>query len=186
MRTNNTDLDCIARTLDSGAKEAKIRCLEGLAGCASPEIAKLVISRLDDDEIEVRGEAFSSLVMGGAEIAAELVRGLGSEKKNVRAFLVLILANRRDTSCIQEIVGMTRDESSTVRSCALGALGFLRASEAQEDIRKCLLDPSLEVRKSALQAALDLGVRLSSDELDGLSLDQDDELEKLLTLAGQS
>ena len=43
----------------------------------------------------------------------------------------LVLANRNDVDAIPEIMKLAKDERSMVRSCALGALGYLKAHEAK-------------------------------------------------------
>ena len=67
-----------------------------------------------------------------------------------------------------------------VRSCALGALGHLKAKEAKKVICNCLFDSNLEVKKSALQAIVDLGYSLTEDEIKEISKEKDSELDRLL------
>ncbi|NIR88057.1 HEAT repeat domain-containing protein, partial [Candidatus Bathyarchaeota archaeon] len=73
-----------------------------------------------------------------------------------------------------------KDESSRVRGCALGALGYLRAHEAKQEINSCLLDENIEVRKSALKAIVDIGESLTEEKIQEISKDKDKEIEKLL------
>ena len=68
-----------------------------------------------------------------------------------------------------------------VRSCALGALGYLRSSRSITMIRKCFRDKVLEVRKSAVQAFLKIGGDVLPREVDELTKDADDELKFLIT-----
>jgi HEAT repeat protein len=95
----------------------------------------------------------------------------------------LILANRNNSEAISSIINLTRDSSSLVRSCALGALGFLKATKASKVIHSCLSDINLEVKKSALKAVIDIGDKIPPEEINKISTEKDDELEKLLLLA---
>ena len=172
--------------LDEGTKNEKIQSIENLIDHNDPKMIQLIISKLDDEDIEVRGEAFSALVLNENKIAEQLIKNLNSEKKYVRGFSALILANRKDVEGISEIIKLTEDESSLVRSCALGALGYLKANEASKAIHSCFSDSNLEVKKSALKAAIDLGDKLNHLDFEKFAEEKDEELEKLLILAKQN
>ena len=49
------------KVLEFGSSEEKIRILEKLESANEPEILEKIISKLDDDDIQVRGEAFNHL-----------------------------------------------------------------------------------------------------------------------------
>ena len=145
-----------------------------------PKIINKIISKLDDDDIQVRGEAFSSLVLNENKISKLLIENLQSSNKNIRGFSALILANRKDIDAVSSIIELTKDSSSMVRACALGALGFLKANDASNAIQNCFSDSSLEVKKSAVKAAIDIGYKLPPEEIQEISKEKDEELEKLL------
>ena len=178
-----TDYKKITSVLKSGTKENKIKMLESLTNSKDPEIINLIISKLDDSDIEVRGEAFSSLVLNENKISPTLISNLNSESKNIRGFSALVLANRQNPEGIQSIIPLTKDESSMVRTCALGALGYLKAQQASKAIQECFVDSNLEVKKSALKAAIDIGEKLPNEVINELKKQSDPELEKLLILA---
>ena len=170
----------VAMIFELGTKDEKISTLEYLANTSDPEIINKVISKLDDSDIEVRGEAFSSLVLNENNISKFLIQNLNSESKNIRGYSALVLANRRNTDAISEIINLTKDQSGMVRACALGALGYLKAKQASKVIHSCFLDSNLEVKKSALKAAIDVGDKISNEEIKELSKEKDPEIEKLL------
>lgn len=170
----------IIEILDSGTVEEKIKNLECLSDTNNIEIIQKIISKLDDADIKVRGEAFSALVLNENNISDLLINNLKSQNKNIRGYTALVIANRNDTNAISEIINLLDDQSSMVKACALGALGYLKAKEAKEMIYDCMSDPNLEVRKSALQAIIDLGYSLSEREIKELSKQQDLELKRLL------
>lgn len=171
------------RVLDSGSKEEKIVALESLTNANDSQTINMIISKLDDSDIEIRGEAFSSLVLNENNISSPLIDNLKSDSKNIRGFSALVLANRRNTNAISEIINLTKDQSGMVRACALGALGYLKAKQASKEIHECFIDSNIEVKKSALKAAINIGDEISSEEINKLSKDKDPEIEKLLIQA---
>ena len=173
-------MENISKVLESGSSEEKIKILENLENIDNPEFLEKIISKLDDDDIQVRGEAFSTLVLNENEIVNFLIKNLKSANTNIRGFTSLVLANRNETSAIPEIIKLVKDERSMVRSCAIGALGHLKAQEAKEVIEQSLFDSNLEVKKSALQSAIDLNITISEDKINKINIDSDIEIEKLL------
>ena len=166
--------------LDSGTSEEKIKILESLSSTNNVKNIQKIVSKLDDDDIKVRGEAFSSLMLNENKISGVLIKNLRSQNKNIRGVVSLVLANRNDSNAIQEIVKLTNDQHSLVRACALGALGHLNAKNVKDVICNCLLDSDLEVRKSALQAVINMGDSLSENIIKEISLKKDSELDRLL------
>jgi HEAT repeat protein len=170
----------VSKIFESGTKEEKISALEYFANTNDPLTINKIISKLDDSDIEVRGEAFSSLVLNENNISNLLIQNLNSESKNIRGYVALVLANRRNSDAIFAITNLTKDQSGMVRACALGALGYLKAKQSSKEIHECFLDPNLEVKKSALKAAIDIGDKISNEEIKELSMENDPEIEKLL------
>ena len=125
------ELAKIFQILDSGSKEDKIGVLESLNQSNNPEIIRKIILMLNEPEIRVRGEAFSSLFLNKNDISEFLIDALRLENKNVKAFSALVLANRGDTNAIPTLELLSKDPSSTVKECALGALEYLRTNKAR-------------------------------------------------------
>ena len=125
------ELAKIFQILDSGSKEDKIGVLESLNQSNNPEIIRKIILMLNEPEIRVRGEAFSSLFLNKNNISKFLIDALSSENKNVKAFSALVLANRGDTNAMPTLELLSKDPSSTVKECALGALEYLRTNKAR-------------------------------------------------------
>ena len=173
-------MEKIAQVLENGSSEEKIQILEKLEATNDPEILDKIISKLDDDDIQVRGEAFSSLVLNKNKISNFLIKNLKSASKNIRGFSLLVLANRNETEAIPEIIKLVEDERSMVRTCAIGALNFLKAKDKQEIFLKSTNDENLEVRKSAVQAIIDLKIPINKDQIDEIITENDKEIEKLI------
>ncbi|MBL7001296.1 MAG: HEAT repeat domain-containing protein [Nitrosopumilus sp.] len=173
-------MENILKVLELGSHEEKIKILETLDCTDNPKILEKIISKLDDENIQVRGEVFSSLVLNENKISDFLIKSLISVNKNIRGFASLVLANRNETIAIPEITKLVKDEHSMVRACAIGALGHLKAHNAKEIFLESLLDSNLEVRKSAIQAIIDLNITISEDQIKEIIKEKDPEIEKLL------
>ena len=119
----------IHEILDSGIMKDKINIIESLNQSSDQEIIDKIITKLDDSEIEVRGEAFSSLFLNKNDISQFLIDALSSENKNIKAFSALVLANRGDVNAIPALELLAKDPNSMVSSCALGALEYLKANK---------------------------------------------------------
>ena len=170
----------IFQILDSGSREDKIKVLESLSQSDKPEIIRKIILMLNDSEIQVRGEAFSSLLLNKNDISEFLIQNLNSKSSNEKGFSSLVLANRGDSNAIPALELLTKESSDIVRSCALGALGHLRSNQSAAIIRNCFTDEVLEVRKSALEAFFKIGGEIFSSEAKRLTKDADDELVSLV------
>jgi HEAT repeat protein len=176
------NLENILKILESGNNNEKIKILESQNNTNNPEVLRKIISKLDENNIKVRGEAFSSLVLNENKIFDFLIDGLNSESENMKCSLLLVLANRNEMSSIPNITKLVKDESSFVRSCAIGALGHLKARENNSIFVEALSDSNIEVRKSALQAIIDLKITLSEYEINTILKEKDYEIEKMISL----
>lgn len=176
-------IEQIKKIVQSDSHDEKIKMLELSSNVTDSKILEMIIQELDDSDIEVRGEAFSSLLLNENNISNSLLQGLENQSKNVRGYCALVLANRDERSAIPKIILLTEDESAMVRSCAIGALGHLRANEASFVIQKCLDDSNIEVKKSAIKSAIDIKDRSLLSKLDSLSKENDPEISKLVILA---
>ena len=175
-------MENISKVLELGSTREKIKILETLDDVNNPEILEKIISKLDDDDVEVRGEAFSALLLNKNKISDFLINSLNAANKNIRGFASLVLANRNEVSAIPEIIKLAKDKRSMVRSCALGALGYLKAKEAKEIFIEALSDSNVEVKKSALQAIIDLKIRISKEKINECFKERDSEIEKMISL----
>ena len=122
----------IQEILDSGTKYDKISIIESLSQSSDQEVINKIITKLDDSEIEIRGEAFSSLFLNKNDISKFLIDALSSENKNIKAFSALVLANRGDVNAMPALELLAKDPSSMVESCALGALEYLRTNKSSK------------------------------------------------------
>ena len=176
----NIIMENIIKILELGKSEEKIRILETLHNTNELKILEQIILRLNDDSIQVRGEAFSALLLNQNKISKILIDNLKSSNKNIRGFTSLALANRNEKSAIPEIIKLVEDKHGMVRSCAIGALGYLKAKKIADIILKLLSDSNLEVQKSALQAAIQTDIIVSTDKIKEIEKRDDLQIKKLL------
>ena len=144
------------------------------------EITQEIIKLFDDEDIEIRGEAFSTLFLNENDILKDLVLGLKNESKSVRAYTMLVLANRNEKDAIREIKELTTDPSGLVRTCAYGALGHLEAKESAKELHNGIFDSNLEAVKSAAYALTRIDEKISNDEIEELDKLDKVELGKIL------
>jgi HEAT repeat protein len=176
----NIILENIIKILELGKSVEKIKILETLHNTNELKIVDQIILRLNDDSIQVRGEAFSALLLNQNQISKILIDNLKSSNKNIRGFTSLVLANRNEKSAIPEIIKLVEDKHGMVRSCAIGALGYLKAKKITDIILKLLSDSNLEVQKSALQAAIQTDIIVSTDKIKGIEKRSDLQIKNLL------
>ena len=173
-------MEKILKILEFGNIKEKIKVLETLDQETDPKVLEEIILKLNDDDIKVRGEAFSSLLLNKSKISKVLIEYLNYPNKNIRGFIALVLANRKEKIAIPEIIKLAKDEQAMVRSCAIGALSFLKAREAKKIFLESLSDSNLEVKKSSLQAIINLKISISRIKIKDINNDNDPEIEKLL------
>lgn len=182
---SNEDNSEIRKTLQNGTKDQKIGIIRSLENTADEGKVKALIEMLDDEDIEVRGETFCVLIINPNDIAKHLVNRLGHERKNVRGFSSLVLANRGEKQSARYISPLVHDKSSLVRSCAIASLGYLRADRHILDICSGLNDENIEVVKTALKSILDIGNRQALTFLNKLPDYDDSEYRNLLNKVRQ-
>ena len=173
-------MENIIKILQSKEIERKIKVLETLYNTNDLKILEEIILRLNDDSIQVRGEAFNALLLNKNKISKILINNLSSSNKNIRGFTSLVLANRNEKNAIPEIIKLVEDEYGMVRSCAIGALGYLKAENITNVILKSLLDSNLDVQKSAIQIAIQLDIIVSEQEIKEISKNNDQQINNLL------
>ena len=170
------------KVLESGSSEEKIRVIEELENTIDSQIVKRMIHQFDDEDIKVRGEVFSSLILNKNKISDILIESLNSTSKNIRGFVSLVLANREDYSSIPQIRRLVKDERSMVRACAIGALTFMKDESSKKIILDSVNDANLEVQKSAIHAAIKLGFKIPEKILENIN-EEDSEIRELIKQA---
>ena len=68
------------------------RVLSILTQTDDPKIIQEMIKLFDDENIEIRGEVFSTLFLNKNNILEQLIYGLKNESKNVRAYVTLSIS----------------------------------------------------------------------------------------------
>ena len=170
----------ILEILNSSDISKKINSMSQLIDSNDEKVLNKIISLFDDDDIQIRGEVFSVLCLNHNDISEILIDALSTKSKNIKAFCSLVLANRNDENAIKSIINLTNDSSSIVRSSSIGALGYLRASNAEKEIRSGIFDSNLEVKKSAAHALSLINKKLSDKEKNELEKQDDPDFKKIM------
>ena len=178
LNQDRLDREEILESLKNDASKKSI--VSSLTQNKDPEIIQKMIELFDDDDIEIRGEVFSTLLLNQNEIFEELILGLGHESKNVRAYVALVLANRNEKNGIKEIRKLTNDPSGLVRTCAYGALGHLEVKESAKELHQGIFDSNLEAVKSAAYALARIDEKISDKEIEELNRLDESEFRKIL------
>ena len=173
-------MENILKILETGESQKKIEILRTLHNTDNLKILQQIISRLNDDSIQVRGEAFNALLLNQNKISKILIKNLNSTNKNIKGFTSLVLANRNDKDAIPEIIKIVNDKHERVRSCAIGALGYLKVENISEIILKLISDSSLEVEISALNAAIQTKISIPEQKIKEISKNDDVQIKNLL------
>ena len=173
-------LEDISKILESENAQEKIRILETLHETNNLKILQQIISRLNDNSIQVRGEAFNSLLLNQNDISKILIDNLNSSNKNIKSFTALALANRNEKKAIPDIIKLVDNEHGMVRSCAIGSLGYLKADQIADIIVNAFSDSNLDVQKSALQAAIQTNIFVSEEKIKEISKNDDPQIQNLL------
>jgi len=163
-------------------EDSKLSVLPTLTQINDPEIIQEIIELFDNDDVEIRGEVFSTLFLNKNNILKELIMGLNHKSKNVRAYLILVLANRKEKDAIKEIKRLTNDSNGLVRTCAYGALGHLEVKEGKKELHEGIFDSNIEAVKSAAYALSRIGEKISQKEIEELQSFNDQDFEKILKL----
>ena len=173
-------MENILKILETGESQKKIEILETLHDTDNLKILQQIISRLNDDSIQVRGEAFNALLLNQNKISKILIKNLNSTNKNIKGFTSLVWANRNDKDAIPEIIKIVNDKHERVRSCAIGALGYLKAENISEIVLKLISDSSLEVQISALNAAIQTKISIPKQKIKEISKNDEPQIKNLL------
>ena len=67
-----------------------------------------------------------------------------------------------------------------MRSCAIGALGYLKAENISEIVLKLISDSSMEVKISALNAAIQTEISIPKKKIKEISKKDDPQIKNLL------
>ena len=120
------------------------------------------------------------ILLNQNKISKILIKNLNSTNKNIKGFTSLVLANRNDKDSIPEIIKIVNDKHERVRSCAIGALGYLKAENISEIVLKLISDSSLEVQISALNASIQTKISIPKQKIKEISKNDEPQIKNLL------
>lgn len=136
----------------------------GITGVGS--LAGEVVDLLHtEDNAGLRNAAVEILVGLGRQASAALVEELSCSDHDVRKFVLDILGEIGDDSCVPAMIGALADPDNNVRAAAAENLGKLRAAEATPALLDALAIPDLLLRFATLEALGQIEVPLPVERL---------------------
>ena len=163
-------------------EDSRQNILQRLTQTNDSEIIQEIIKLFDDENIEIRGEVFSTLFLNENNILEQLICALKNKSKSIRAYTTLVLANRNEKESIHDIIKLTKDDSGLVRTCAYGAIGHLGTKVGIKELHEGIYDSNIEAVKSAAYALIKMGERISKKEIEELDKFNDADFKKILKL----
>jgi HEAT repeat protein len=142
---------------------------------ASRELAvKSLIGALQDEDVEVRAAAASSLTNYHDQSAIpQLQEALHDESEDVRANAARTLGLYGSKGSVEPLIRALGDESSTVRAEAADALGHLGSAAAIDSLLRAIHDKDQSVRRRAVVALGNIGAKSAVDVLMEALQDED-------------
>lgn len=108
-----------------------------LVAAVDVDVFRSLSACLRDSDLGVRESAAEAIgILGGTEVAVDLVASLGDAVPDVRAAAVTALVKVGTSADGESLVPRVRDSSAAVRRRALSGLGRLRVVDAAPELRK--------------------------------------------------
>jgi HEAT repeat protein len=100
------------------------------------EVYRSLAARLKDSDMGVRESAAEAIgILGGTEVAVDLIAALGDAVPDVRAAAVTAIVKVGTSADGEALALLLKDPSGAVRRRALAGLGRLRVADAAADLR---------------------------------------------------
>jgi HEAT repeat protein len=100
------------------------------------EVYRSLAARLRDSDMAVRESAAEAIgILGGTEVAVDLVAALGDAVSDVRAAAATALIKVGTSADGEALTPLLKDPSATVRRRALAGLGRLKVADAAPELR---------------------------------------------------
>ncbi|MBP6702709.1 MAG: HEAT repeat domain-containing protein [Vicinamibacteria bacterium] len=114
------------------------------------EVYRSLAARLKDSDAGVREKAAEAIgILGGTEVAVDLIAALGDSVSDVRAAAVTALVKAGTSADGEALSPLVRDPSSAVRRRAISGLGRLKVGDAASVLRS-LFEKSPESEEGIL------------------------------------
>ena len=101
------------------------------------EVYRSLAARLKDSDMSVRESAAEAIgILGGTEVAVDLVAATGDAVPEVRAAAVTAIVKVGTSADGEALVPLLKDPSASVRRRAIGGLGRLKVVDAAPELRR--------------------------------------------------
>ncbi|MEI8020298.1 MAG: PVC-type heme-binding CxxCH protein, partial [Schlesneria sp.] len=131
---------------------AKVIDPRGLKLDWSKPINSELVTRLGDKRPAVSSRAMQVLAKGGVPALQELISAIYSPKEKLRRNVVWTLTRIDHPKARLAVRQAISDRDQSVRLAALSSLSLWKDKEALSALNKCLIDPSIAIRRAAVEA----------------------------------
>ena len=131
---------------------AKVIDPRGLKLDWSKPINSELVTRLGDKRPAVYSRAMQALAKGGVPALQELISAVYSPKEKLRRNVVWTLTRIDHPKARLAVRQAISDRDQSVRLAALSSVSLWKDKEALTALNKCLIDPSMAIRRAAVEA----------------------------------
>lgn len=151
----DSTLETLTQTLNSRDEDISYFSIIALGQIKNADSAKILLDFLQK-RIFCRAKIISILESFPAGIADEAAKLLIDVDPDIRSWAAILLAKLKAIQYVNEVEGLTQDESEEVRAAACECLGEFGKKESKETLIKCLEDEFWLVREQAVEALSDV------------------------------
>ena len=135
---------------------ARIEAVRGLAGAGDPACIPILISALENDQWQVRSEAYDALVRLGDQAVPALLEALGDIHRPLVGSVILILGAIRAPGSADSLIRLMESDED-LAGYAIWALGEIGDARASTPLLKRLSDSRAAIRSAAEDALRKIG-----------------------------
>jgi HEAT repeat protein len=140
-----------ADDLGSDRPIARLEAVRGLADAGDPACIPILISALENDQWQVRSEAYDALVRLGNQAVPALIEALGDIHRPLVGSVTLILGAIRAPGSVDSLIRLMESDKD-LAGYAVWALGEIRDNRASTPLLKRLSDGNVAIRIAAEEA----------------------------------
>jgi HEAT repeats/PBS lyase HEAT-like repeat len=145
-----------ADDLGSDRPIARLEAVRGLADAGDPACLPILISALENDQWQVRSEAYDALVRLDNQAIPALIEALGDVHRPLVGSIILILGAIRASGSVDLLIRLMGSDKE-LAGYAIWALGEIGDARASTPLLKCLSDGNADIRLAAEDALKKIG-----------------------------
>ncbi|MBN1564658.1 MAG: HEAT repeat domain-containing protein [Anaerolineae bacterium] len=144
-------------TLAGNNETDRLHVVRVLARISDPRATKILLTILNDDDVNVRVLAANALLSIGEPAVELLLAGLCGTESRIRYFAAYILGSLKDTRAIEPLIATLHDPEDRVRFYAVHALGNFKDTRVIQSLITALDDIERNMSFRAAEALTRIG-----------------------------